>query len=138
MLHRVSLSILTPPCPQATSGTATIKRDVPKLTLHEPTFWCKFNLRFNGREVLRVSLMLPLRTLPAGDIRDPLKRDVLKPIYERRLMGGSVDSLLGLGRSGGKFTLDTQAWGAQAIQATPYGHCVDSTGGYVVRPQSVG
>lgn len=29
-----------------------------------------------------------------------------------------------------------QSWGTLAIGATPYGHCVDSTGAYITRPQS--
>lgn len=71
--------------------------------------------------------------VPTGDIRDPLKRDVLKPMYERAMMGGSVDSL-----PLGKHTLDNKDWGQLRIKATPYGHCTDGTGAYVVRPQSSG
>ncbi len=66
-----------------------------------------------------------------GDIRDPLKRDVLKPMYERQLMG---ESLPGGGTT--KPMLDTKVWGSLLIKATPYGHCMDETGNYVVRPTS--
>ena len=110
-----------------------------RITMHGLGATCTWPHRqqANFRHIWRHVLM-HVHCLHAGDIKDPLKRDVLKPVYERRLMGGSVDSLLSLGRTGGKYTLDTQMWGGQAIHSTPYGHCVDSTGGYVVRPQSVG
>ncbi|KAG2454761.1 hypothetical protein HYH02_000596 [Chlamydomonas schloesseri] len=91
--------------------------------------------------------------VPTGDIRDPLKRDVLKGEYERRLMTGDRGSAGAspTGRGGaagpapgagsiygplGKETLGTQHWGELAVKATPYGHCTDGQGGYVARPLS--
>jgi len=69
--------------------------------------------------------------VPTGDIRDPLKRDMLKPLYERQLMGALPDPT-----PLGKSTLDPKAWSDLIIHATPYGHCVDRTGDYIVRPLS--
>ncbi|EFJ48794.1 hypothetical protein VOLCADRAFT_90643 [Volvox carteri f. nagariensis] len=92
--------------------------------------------------------------IPTGDIRDPLKRDVLKREYEQRLMmsGGSfgtgrrssssqprsasAGSQVGGGSWLGKETLDTRRWGELAVGATPFGHCNDGMGAYVVRPNS--
>ena len=67
----------------------------------------------------------------AGDIRDPVKRDMLKGEYERQLMGTTTEPV-----QLGKTMLSPQSWGAQAITATPYGHCVDKSGMYIVRPLS--
>ncbi|KXZ46813.1 hypothetical protein GPECTOR_40g547 [Gonium pectorale] len=94
--------------------------------------------------------------IPTGDIQDPLKRDMLKGERERQLMMSSGTLLAsgsgrgGLGSSGrsasagpqgagpglGKETLDTRAWGELAVTATPYGHCNDGMGAYIVRPLS--
>jgi hypothetical protein len=62
-----------------------------------------------------------------GDIRDPVKRDVLKTQREKALMDPTY-------KEGplGKQTLDNKQWGALAIKATPYGHCVDETGAYII------
>ena len=62
---------------------------------------------------------------------DPLKRDVLKPMYERRLMGDDAPP-----GPLGKPTLDNKLWGELLIAATPYGHCMDKAGCYKVRPSS--
>ncbi len=67
---------------------------------------------------------------------------MLKAEYERRMMSaGSAGPGPGSLRSSsqgaiGKETLDPKSWGALAIGSTPYGHCVDRTGMYVVRPLS--
>lgn len=52
-------------------------------------------------------------------------------MYERQLMGQSAPSG-DLSRA----MLDTKHWGSLLIKATPYGHCMDETGNYVVRPAS--
>ncbi|MEW5298307.1 MAG: hypothetical protein WDW36_001447 [Sanguina aurantia] len=71
--------------------------------------------------------------IPTGDIRDPLKRDMLKPQHERTLMGlSSPADTQPLGKS----TLDVRSWGGLHIVATPHGHCVDKTGNYIIRPLS--
>ncbi|KAL6759315.1 hypothetical protein V8C86DRAFT_2577846 [Haematococcus lacustris] len=69
--------------------------------------------------------------IPTGDLRDPLKRDVLKPQHEAQLMGQTLPT-----EPLGKATLDNQMWDALHIHATPYGHCVNSEGQYVIRPAS--
>ncbi|GLC37450.1 hypothetical protein PLESTB_001584500 [Pleodorina starrii] len=94
--------------------------------------------------------------IPTGDIRDPLKRDVLKGEYEKRMMSGgsfgrrsgslprsaSAGSQVGGGGGSGggagpgRETLDTRMWGELAVTATPFGHCNDGMGAYVVRPNS--
>ncbi len=35
-----------------------------------------------------------------------------------------------------KSTLDNKVWGELLIKSTPYGHCMDKTGNYIVRPTS--
>ncbi len=57
---------------------------------------------------------------------------MLKGEYERQLMGAASPEPVPLGKA----MLSPESWGAQAISATPYGHCVDKTGMYVVRPLS--
>ncbi|KAG2495250.1 hypothetical protein HYH03_006523 [Edaphochlamys debaryana] len=87
--------------------------------------------------------------VPTGDIKDPVKRDLTKAEVERQLMsssgallGGTAGSLAATRRSAsagtqiGKDMLDTRQWGELAIGATPFGHCTDGTGAYVVRPLS--
>lgn len=80
-----------------------------------------------------------------GDIRDPLKRDVLNPLREKQLMAtlsgaeGAAASEFYYGGDGGslgKQTLDARSWGELAIASTPYGHCMDKTGNYIIRPTS--
>ncbi|GIL77206.1 hypothetical protein Vretimale_3116 [Volvox reticuliferus] len=92
--------------------------------------------------------------IPIGDIRDPLKRDVLKGEYEQRMMSGgsfgasrrsnSQPRSASAGSQGGsvsgawpgKETLDMRQWGELAVTATPFGHCNDGMGAYVVRPNT--
>lgn len=107
----------------------------------------------------------------AGDIFDPLKRDLLKARSERMSMGMSGELEQG---ATGRYTFDpkvrrgraaqragpaprshtplpttlantaaawhrparAQMWGPLKVHSTPYGHCVDKTGAYVVQPQS--
>lgn len=75
-----------------------------------------------------------------GDIRDPLKRDVLKPLYEQQLMeklsGRSPTTSPRKLPITGKDTLDTRTWGEHQITSTPYGHCIDKSGNYIIRPLS--
>jgi len=56
---------------------------------------------------------------------------MLKPMYERRLMGDNSPPL-----PLGKETLDNKLWSELLITSTPYGHCMDKTGNYTVRPLS--
>ncbi len=69
-----------------------------------------------------------LRCLATGDIKDPLKRDVLKPQQEAQLMGIPPPS-----HPLGKVTLDAKQWDDLHIHSTPYGHCMDKTGMYLVQ-----
>lgn len=69
--------------------------------------------------------------IPTSDIVDPVKKDMLKPQLERTLMG-FTQSPTPLGKA----TLDASMWDDLHIHATPYGHCVDKTGQYIVRPMS--
>eukprot|EP00798_Chlamydomonas_sp_ICE-L_P023151 gene23151-30356_t len=76
--------------------------------------------------------------IPTGDIRDPVKRDVLKPYYEAQMVSNSNGSLVpSMGKTTTKDTLDVLCWDTGKIEATPYGHCVDSTGEYIVKPVSL-
>ncbi|KAG1661856.1 hypothetical protein FOA52_011623 [Chlamydomonas sp. UWO 241] len=86
------------------------------------------------RDVVDVSDYNPLAAhahsivIRTGDIRDPVKRDVLKTQREKALMDpGYKEGPVG------KQTLDNTLWGALQIKATPYGHCVDETGNYIVQ-----
>ncbi|KAF5829034.1 hypothetical protein DUNSADRAFT_16653 [Dunaliella salina] len=67
-----------------------------------------------------------------GDIFDPLKRDWIKARNERLNMGLSAGSSGSLGKD----TFDTKMWNEQNVRSTPYGHCVDKTGAYVLHPVS--
>ncbi len=52
-------------------------------------------------------------------------------MYERQLMGDFTPP-----GELGKNTLDTQLWSKLLISSTPYGHCMDASGNYIVRPTS--
>uniref|UniRef100_A0A7S3VPQ4 Uncharacterized protein n=2 Tax=Dunaliella tertiolecta TaxID=3047 RepID=A0A7S3VPQ4_DUNTE len=67
-----------------------------------------------------------------GDLFDPLKRDWIKARNERLNMGLSAGTSGQLARD----TFDTKMWSEQNVHSTPYGHCVDKTGAYVVHPLS--
>ena len=56
---------------------------------------------------------------------------MLKPMYERQLMGDFTPP-----GELGKNTLDTKLWSKLLISSTPYGHCMDASGNYIVRPTS--
>ena len=90
----------------------------------------RIDVEWGSHLIIHAMPFLP-PSLLQGDIRDPLKRDVLKPMYERRLMG----NLTPPGELG-KHTLDTKMWSELLITSTPYGHCVDKSGNYVVMPMS--
>jgi hypothetical protein len=56
---------------------------------------------------------------------------MLKPQQEAQLMGMPTAT-----HPLGKVTLSTSMWDDLHIHATPYGHCMDRSGQYVVRPMS--
>eukprot|EP00879_Flechtneria_rotunda_P023948 GHRR01025368.1.p1 GENE.GHRR01025368.1~~GHRR01025368.1.p1 ORF type:complete len:354 (+),score=124.04 GHRR01025368.1:1552-2613(+) len=88
--------------------------------------------------------------IKTGDIVDPLKRDLLKAQAESALLASAAQprycnsassSSAGSGsnrlaRAIVRQTLETQRWAAGQINATPYGHCIDETGSYAVKPPS--
>lgn len=78
--------------------------------------------------------------IDTADVRDPLKRDLLKPMYEQQLMeklcGNSPSSSPRHLKALGKDTLDIKSWGELKIAATPYGHAMDKEGNYIVTPLS--
>lgn len=80
------------------------------------------------------------------DLVDPLKKDLLKTQAEKALLmttSSPVSSTSSSGRhTPGSGTLakatvrpmlEVQEWGEERINATPYGHCIDKTGNYIVR-----
>lgn len=70
--------------------------------------------------------------IPTGDIRDPLKRDLIKTQEEQMLMSGGAYVQQPLG----KHMLSTLQWGKLQIKSTPYGHCMDADGNYDVKHAS--
>lgn len=71
-----------------------------------------------------------------GDLRDPLAKDLAKRAYEESLLTGRRSS--SIPRQMSKSSLDIKMWDNLHIHATPYGHCVDKDGNYIVRPMSQG
>jgi hypothetical protein len=70
--------------------------------------------------------------IPTGDIRDPLKRDLIKTQEEQMLMSGGAYVQQPLG----KHMLSTLQWGKLQIKSTPYGHCMDADGNYDFKQSS--
>lgn len=71
-----------------------------------------------------------------GDLADPLAKDLERRQHEASLLTGRRST--SMPHAASKSALDIKMWDDLHIHSTPYGHCVDKDGNYIVRPQSVG